>query len=777
MFTVIVTEKGGDQKRLDFDKPEITIGRVQGNDIILPKGNVSKRHSRIVLKDGKFIIVDLKSTNGTYVNGRKITSPLVIKDTDKIYIGDFIITVEEPNGAAASPGLGAPPLPSPPGLGASPPPPAAAVRKPPPAPLDEGDELPPADAPAARPPSAPATQRPGTGGQPALGTAGAPATGGPPLPPPPVSAPPPRSTAPPPGGNPPPLAARDPLAARAQAMGTPGTSPPRGEPPAPMPPPAREPASMSAPPPLGASAGGAGAGLAAPPPRRTAAVGAVPPPPAAAPRLVGAGAPAPATSPPEPIAPPPAPAATPAPSARAGEDRALPPIAALPSSAAPAPAPAAPAIVPAAAPAAPPDPKKLKALELQREIHDKLVAQLDLARVPIERLAEESLWQRAESAIVDLVEQMEIPSFVDQDALIKDTLNETLGLGPLEDLLADDQVVAILVNRHDRVMAERAGRLEHSEKSFSSEQALRQVIDRLVAPAGKRADASTAILDLRLPDGARLTAVLAATRGPCLSLRKPRTGVVTMEELTRANVLSKQMADFLGVCVAARKNVIVCGGATGAKHHVLAALAAQVPAGERVVSIEDVAELSLGRDAWIALEGRVGDEHGKGGVSMSELLRAARGLRPDRLVVGELSGGEAYELLLAMSSAHDGTLVGVAAEGARPALGQLETFARLAAGAATTHALRTLVAQAAQVIVHVARYADGAQRVTSITEVSGVRPGETGDYDTRDLFQFQPQGRGPDGVIRGRFAALGIIPRFYETLEARGIAADTSVFK
>ena len=436
-------------------------------------------------------------------------------------------------------------------------------------------------------------------------------------------------------------------------------------------------------------------------------------------------------------------------------------------------------IVPSVAPvAAAPDPKKLKTLELQRDIHDRLVTQLELSRVAIERLAEESLWQRAESVIVDLVEQMDgagqIPAYVDQDSLIKDTLNETLGLGPLEDLLADDQVTAILVNRHDRVLAERAGRLEHSDKSFSSELALRQVIDRLVAPTGRRADASTSILDLRLPDGARLTAVLAATRGPTLSLRKPRAGVVSFEELVRASVLSKPMADFLGVCVNARRNVVVAGGSSSAKAHVLAALAGAASPGERVVSIEEVAELSLGRDAWIALEARVPDESGKGGVTTTELLRAARGLRPDRLVVGEVSGPEAYELLVGMAGPLDGTLVGVAADGARPALTQLETFARLGAGSAPTVAVRGLVTQAAQVVVHVARYADGAQRVSSITEVNGLR-GE--DYETRELFQFQAQGRGPDGAVRGRFAALGFVPRFYETLEARGIAADPSVFK
>jgi pilus assembly protein CpaF len=466
----------------------------------------------------------------------------------------------------------------------------------------------------------------------------------------------------------------------------------------------------------------------------------------------------PAATPPPVVAPPPA----------------IAPAAARDGAAAAAAAPLAPTPAPAPTPL---DPKKLKVLELQREIHDRLAQQLELARLPIERLAEESLWQRAESVIVELVEQMDgagqIPSFIDQDALIKDTLNETLGLGPLEDLLADDAVTAIFVNRHDRVLMERAGRSEHCDKIFSSELALKQVIDRLVAPIGRKAEG---ILDVRLPDGARLTAVLPplATRGPTLALRKPRQGVVSVDDLVKAGVLSKAMADFLAVCTAARRNVVVCGGAGAAKAPLLSALAAACPPHERVVSVEETAELTLGRDAWIALEGSVADAEGKGGVGVAQLLAAARQLKPDRLVVGEVAGVEAWDLLLAMASACDGAFCAVAGEGPRAALASLETMARLGAGGATTRGVRELVAAGAHVIVHVARYADGAQRVTGISEVAGLR-GD--DFEIRDLFQFQPQGRGPDGVIRGRFVGLGNVPRFYDALEARGISADPSIFK
>jgi len=261
----------------------------------------------------------------------------------------------------------------------------------------------------------------------------------------------------------------------------------------------------------------------------------------------------------------------------------------------------------------PPDPNRAKVLELQREIHDRLVAQLDLTRIPIERLGDENLWQRAESAICDIVEQLDadghLPGFVDQDTLIKDALNEALGLGPLEDLLADDEVTDILVNRPDRVIVSRGGRLQPFEKAFSSDGALRQVIDRLIAPSGRRAGDDAPLIDIRLRDGARLTAAIPplAVRGACLTLRKPRRQMLSLDDLTRAGTLSTNIADFLATCVSARRNIVICGGGGAGKTTLAAALAALFPPGERIVTVEDVAELALGGDQWIALETRPPD--------------------------------------------------------------------------------------------------------------------------------------------------------------------------
>jgi pilus assembly protein CpaF len=668
MFAIMVTEKGGDQRRLEFDKSEVTIGRVQGNDIVLPKGNVSKRHARIVLKDGKFIIVDLKSTNGTYVNGRKITSPLVVKENDKIYIGDFIVGVVE----GGAPMRSATPDP----LSAAPPsPPAPPSRPEPPA--------------APPPPPAPPSPPPA-----------------PPAPPEPIAAPPPEPPAPP----------------------QPRTRPPR---PAPSPPP---PAAPSAPPSPAPSSG-------------------------ARPRLVGAGArraaakPAPAPSPaPTPARKPPAPTTPPAPSS-------------------------APSRGASAAPGRriqvePLDPKVIRMLDLQQSILDRVGARLDLDSVPVDRLGDEDLWQRTESAIVDLVETLEssgeLPKYIDQDTLIKESLNEALGLGPLEDLLADDSVEEIIVDRRDRILIAKGDTVSSSGKAFSSDDSFVRVVERLVAPTGYTINEASPLVDVRLRDGSWLAAAVppVAVHGACLTLRKPSNRGYSLADLISNGTISAEMADFLTTCVSSRRNVLVCGPAGAGKTAVLSALAAASPEGERVVSVEEVSALTLSRPDWIALEARPGDSNGVPPVDVGTVLRGALRMRPDRLVVGDLRGGEALDLVAAMASSMDGVIASVAGDGPQAALNRLSALARMSAPGASVESLREIAASAVSVVVHVARFADGAFRVASIDEVIGV--GSDG-FECQQIFCF----RGVDGG----FAAAGIIPSFYADLEARGMPADTSIFR
>ncbi|HTR56388.1 MAG TPA: ATPase, T2SS/T4P/T4SS family [Kofleriaceae bacterium] len=747
MFTIIIQEKGGEQRRMVFNKPEVTIGRVQGNDIVLPKGNVSKRHARIVLKDGKFIIVDLKSTNGTYVNGRKITSPLVVKDSDKIYIGDFIVGVDE---AASGEGDG----------------PSETTTSPP-----GGERMQPMMD--ARPPR-PTEAAPQAMPMPMP----TPISSPPPAPPPPHMSQPMEPPAPPPPAPPPPSGPGRTLPPRA-----PGPSRDLGGPPREPPPPRERPAPGDMPP------------ISAPPPGRVGRPGGTMPPPS----FGGPPAGAPPVPMPPPVAPPPGPTMA---------DPHMPPAMAPPA-VAPAPPPsfsAVPAAAPQPAPVVPLpagpntgkgrqlagvgakkvigralsvpskrgvhleplDPKIVKMLDLQSSILERLRAKLDLDKIPMERLHEEDLWQRAERATIDLVETLEtsgeLPKYIDQDTLIKETLNEALALGPLEDLFADEKIDEILIDRRDRVVVGKDGNLRGSGKAFSSDDVFERVVKRLVAEAGSVIDDTRPIVDLRMRDGTRLTAAVApvASRGACLVLKKPPSQMPTLADLVQQGALSNGMADFLATCIAARRNVLVCGGPGSGKTSVVGALAAAAPPGERVVSIEEVAELSIARDEWIQLETRPGNAKGPE-VDLGSLLDAALRLSPDRLVIGEVRGREALAVVSALTSSIDGAVVGMTGDGANVVLHRLATLVR-ATSPGTDVAIRELCATAFEIVLHVARHADGTIKVHSIEEVVGITDAA---FETQTLFQLNGNS----------FTATGTVPRFYSELEARGIPADQAVFR
>jgi pilus assembly protein CpaF len=420
------------------------------------------------------------------------------------------------------------------------------------------------------------------------------------------------------------------------------------------------------------------------------------------------------------------------------------------------------------------DAKVVKQLELQASVLDRLVPKLELNEIPLDKLGEEELWQKAESAIVDMVETMdssgELPKFVDQDQLIKDTLNEALGLGPLEDLLADDKVEEIVVDRRDRILVSRGGILNMAPTAFSSNDSFRRVVERLVAPTGQTISDVHPLVDVRLRDGSRLAAAVppVSVRGACLTLRKPKRSGQSLNDLVSSGALSGEMAEFLNTCIQARRNIVVCGAPGSGKSSLLAALAAASPDGERIVSVEEVAEMSLTREDWIALEAKPSEGNGATPVDLGALLRGALRMRPDRLVVGDVRGGEALELVQAMASSADGTVAVVAGEGARGALGRLTSMAHLGAPGASLQALREVVACAVDVVVHVARYADGVYRVASIEEVIGVS--EDG-FHAQELFAYR--GTAEDGG----FSAAGVVPAFYAELEARGIAADTAIFR
>ncbi|MBI4509418.1 MAG: Flp pilus assembly complex ATPase component TadA [Deltaproteobacteria bacterium] len=748
MFMVIVTEKGGEQRRMEFDKPEVTIGRVQGNDIILPKGNVSKRHSRIVLKDGKFIIVDLKSTNGTYVNGRKITSPLVIKETDKVYIGDFILHIEE-GGAMASADL---------------PPPSSALAPMGGAPMQVEEERvasPPAPAPHAGPPPPPRKST---------------------VPP---TAPPPRRSVvqeiPPPVAEPlPPPAVHAPQGVQAPVAmdghGAPPAAPPER---ITSPRPATKPPATSTVPAISSP----------PDPPRPAR----PTAPQRDPVALRQAAPSPAVS--QRMPEPPAPRVTEqVPSPRAeGTPRASGPGAPLPRSTAPLATPSV-AVPPAPSPAAAPvAAAPVAAVPVAAApVYEQDLAHAQLVAAACEQVASQidpsvtkdgAPWQQAERALRRAVENLDdegqLLSSVDKEEVIKDALHELLGLGPIDELLEDEEVSAVLVYQPQQVLVNKGGHWVAGRRGFSSAQALLQAVSRLIAPSGSVPTPENPVVDVRLADGLRVFAVLppAAVQGPCLSLTKARRTASSLEDLVSSGMLSSNMAQFLGTCVAGRRNILVCGSQGSGRTALLAALAGYFSSTERVVSVEEVAELGISSERWVSLE--CAPLQGSSGASLRDLLRMALRMQPDRLVVGDVREACTLELLSALASTGEGALVGIAADGARVALARLEAFARIAGE--STQVLRELIASCIHVVVHVAQHADGVDRVASICEV--IFPHATGDAagDDRpvlqELFIFQLIGRDEDGRLRGRFAGTGVVPRFFELLEARGLPTDPSVFK
>src|SRR4051812_3770260 len=401
-FSVILTEKGGSTQRLDFEAEEITIGRVDENDICLPKGNISKKHTKIVVKDGKVIVLDLKSTNGTYVNGKKLAGPQVIGPADKVYIGDFILNVEPPDET-----------------------------------IQDGD---------------------------------------------PVSE---------------------------QATIAPGH------------------------------------------------------------RYVAADP-------------------TPAPAVTRPQD--------------------VPGALQGSAFARRPAPTAEEYGATLRRVHERLIDALDLRRLDLDGLGAEELWAKAEATVRQIISRMdqggEIDAASDREQLVQDVLNEALGLGPLEQYLADETVSEIMVNSATQVYVERHGRLERAEKAFSSPQAVLGVIERIVAPLGRHIDESSPLVDARLPDGSRVNAIIPplALKGPCVTIRKFKRDLLGADNLVELGSLTPQMAEFLDTCVKVRRNAVISGGTGSGKTTLLNVLSSYIPERERIVTIEDAAELQLPQDHVVSLE-------------------------------------------------------------------------------------------------------------------------------------------------------------------------------
>ncbi|EPX55820.1 Type II/IV secretion system ATP hydrolase TadA/VirB11/CpaF, TadA subfamily [Cystobacter fuscus DSM 2262] len=578
MFLITLEEKGGGTEQIEFEKNEITIGRLDGNDIRLAKGNVSKYHSKIIAKDGKFIVVDMKSTNGTFVNGKKIAGPQVVKPTDQISIGDYILNVEALEEEASQ------------------------TRTAPPEEEYYDEE---------------------------------------------------------------PVEEEEPYEEEAPA--------PEAN--------ARMPASLA--------------------------------------------------------------------SALAKNRKRV-------------------------------DPRVEAYTRLQKEIHDRLIEYLDLRRMDMDRLGDDELWRRTEKAISDIIDQMEadgeLPPEVDREELLTDVINEALGLGPLEAFLASDEISEIMVNHANQIYIERKGKLVLSEKTFSSNQAVLGVIERIVAPIGRRIDESSPLVDARLKDGSRVNAIIPplALKGPCITIRKFKKDSLKIQDLIKFKTVTAQMAEFLEMCVKARKNIVISGGTGSGKTTTLNIISSFIPEDERIVTVEDAAELQLPQDHWVQLESRPPNLEGKGAITIRDLVKNCLRMRPDRIVVGECRAGETLDMLQAMNTGHDGSLTTLHANTPRDAIARLETMVLMSGMELPVKAIREQIASAVHLIVQQTRFSDGTRKICFITEIAGM---EVDIVTLQDIFYYKQEGFTDEGKVRGRYVASGFVPKFYDDLQRKGIPVNMSIFR
>ena len=393
-------------------------------------------------------------------------------------------------------------------------------------------------------------------------------------------------------------------------------------------------------------------------------------------------------------------------------------------------------------------------LSHRRRLHKALLDALDLRRRDILSLSDAALRQEATNVLTALLENdSRLPPDLDRTGMLREVVNEAVGLGPLEPLLNDRHTSEIMVNAFDDIYVERAGVLERHPATFSSEQAVLAVIDRIIAPLGRRIDESSPMVDARLRDGSRVNAVIPpiALRGPCLTIRKFPERRLDMPDLLAVSSLDCHMAAFLERCVQSRKSLVVSGGTGSGKTTLLNVLSNCIPPGERVITIEDAAELRLSHAHRVSLEARPANAEGKGSVQIRDLVRNALRMRPDRIIVGECRGAEAFDMLAAMNTGHEGSLTTLHANTPRDALSRLETMVLMAGMDLPLAAIRDHIASAVQIIVQQARLSDGRRLITSIVEVTGI---EGGRIQTQELFRFH-------GGPNARFEGCGVPPECF----------------
>ncbi len=408
-------------------------------------------------------------------------------------------------------------------------------------------------------------------------------------------------------------------------------------------------------------------------------------------------------------------------------------------------------------------------------LHNELIQTLDLRRQDVTRMGDIELRAVASKLIAELMQKVTLPEVTDPAELVKFVLDEAVGLGVLESLLADPSVTEIMVNGAEDIFVERCGQTRRSDIAFSSEKAMMGVIERIVSPIGRRVDESSPLCDARLKDGSRVNIVIRpiALKGPSISIRKFAQKRLQVEDLVKFDSVDQQMVRFLKICVEQKKNIVISGGTGSGKTTLLNIISNLIPPLERIVTIEDAAELKLYHDNLVTLEARPANVEGRGQVTIRDLVKNALRMRPDRIVVGECRGGEALDMLQAMNTGHDGSLTTAHANSPRDMLSRLEVMVLMAGMDLPVAAIREQIASAVQIIVQQTRFACGTRKVTSITEITGM---ERGVIQMQEIFKFQRLGFYDNGKIRGNFVPCGYVPTFYEELREFGVDLDLSIF-
>src|SRR5271170_2264236 len=413
--------------------------------------------------------------------------------------------------------------------------------------------------------------------------------------------------------------------------------------------------------------------------------------------------------------------------------------------------------------------------QVKADLHRKILDRLDLEKLG--RSTGDSAREEVLALIRSSVNSEAVPlSFAEREQLSREILDEIFGLGPLEPLLKDPTISDILVNRFDRVYVERAGKLEITGLSFKDNQHLMQIIDRIVSRIGRRVDESSPMVDARLADGSRVNAIIPplALDGACLSIRRFGRDPVTARNMLENHTLTEAMLELLSTMVKGRLNLLISGGTGAGKTTLLNVLSGYIPNVERIVTIEDAAELQLKQEHIVRLETRAPNIEGKGAVRMRQLVINSLRMRPDRIVVGEVRGEEAFDMLQAMNTGHEGSLTTVHANSVRDALARVENMVSMANLNIPERAVRHQIASAIHAVVQVARLSDGTRKVISVSEVTGM---DDESITMQDIFVFDRRGIDENGKVRGAFRATGVRPQFAERLANAGTKLRPSLFE